>query len=745
MSSESIASPQESVLPRSTIIAVPWYRVALGLILVLTAILDFFQLDRIGLGNTYYAAAVKSMLTSWHNFFFVSLDPGGFVSVDKPPVAFWIQAASAKLFGFSGISLLLPQAVFGVLSVALLYHLVARVFGRPAGLLAALALALTPVAILVNRGNLIESTLVLALLLAAWAILRAAETGQLRWLLLSAFLVGVGFNIKMLEAYLALPAIILVYALGAPVRWWTRVWHLALAGVVLLVVSLSWLTAVDLTPVSQRPYVGSSGNNSELSLALGYNGLGRLTGNAFAFLNGGTSLSKTISNLSPTSLGFTQGEAGGTGIERLVNAELGGQAGWLLMLAIIGLVVAAWQHRARWPLDRQHQSLVLWGGWLLTAGAFFSVAGFFHAYYLATIAPPVAALAGIGIVSLWQDYEPDPGERLRRGGWRGWLLPVALVASALVEAHILSYFPDWSRWLTPLVVGSSALVAIALLAFRLKWLPRAGLQSGGPLGMSRSVALVATGLGVLALLLTPSIWTEYTVANAAGGLVPSAGPGGRGGFGFGGGRPRSGTGTVFRLPNGAVFVRGFGPPGYGRVGGGPRFGPPGGGPRGDIGTTADKNLVRYLESHQGHTKFLVATLNAGTAEPFILTTGRPVMALGGFMSDHILTVSQLATDVKNGTVRYFLLSSFDRNGPGNVPKQLRAYLDRRGGSQGRFRGGFGGPGGNGNNDLVQWVSKNCSVVPAGAYHSTSSSSAGGFGGGQQLYDCGAYAAAHAGA
>src|SRR5205807_1915393 len=152
---------------------------------VLAAILDFFQLDRAGLGNTYYAAAVKSMLTSWHNFFFVSLDPGGFVSVDKPPVAFWIQAASAKLFGFSGISLMLPQALAGVLSVALLYHLVARVFGRPAGLLAALALAITPVAVVDNRGNLIESMLVLALLLAAWAILRAAETGRLRWLLLS--------------------------------------------------------------------------------------------------------------------------------------------------------------------------------------------------------------------------------------------------------------------------------------------------------------------------------------------------------------------------------------------------------------------------------------------------------------------------------------------------------------------------------------------------------------------------------
>lgn len=737
MASEPIASGEATALPQSTVIALPWYRLALGFVLLLAALLDFIQLNRIGLGNTYYAAAVKSMTENWHAFFFASLDPGGFVSIDKPPVAFWLQAASAKLFGFSGISLMLPQAVAGVLSVALLYHLVARNFGRPAGLLAALALAVMPVEVLVNRSNLIESTLVLVLLLAAWAVIRAAETGRLSWLLLGAFLVGVGFNTKMLEAYLALPALILLYLLGAPVRWWTRLLHLGVAAIVLLVVSLSWATAVDLTPVSQRPYVGSSGNNSELSLALGYNGLGRLTGNAFSFLNGGTTVSKTISNLSPTSLGFTQGEAGGAGITRLVNAELGGQASWVLGLAIIGFLVVAWQGRPGYPLgvplDRQQQGLVLWGAWLLTAGAFFSVAGFFHAYYLATIAPPIAALAGIGIVTLWQDY--------RRPGWRGWALPIALVVSAVVQAHILSYFPAWNSWLTPLVMGSSVILAIALIAVRLRW------------RMKRSLALGATGLGVLALLLTPSIWAEYTVAHASGNLVPSAGPGGRG-FGFGGGRPRNGAGRgfVFRPGTGGQGFgpargEGFGPPPAG-FGGSPgdRFG--GGGPGGDDGTSTNLNLIRYLEAHQGKTRFLVATLNAAAAEPFILTTGKPVMDLGGFMgADRILTVSQLAQDVKNGTVRYFLLSAGgDRFGPRNIPARFREELERRGGFRGGFFGRFGGgPGGNGNNQLTQWVSKNCSVVPASAYHTVSLSAAGGFRGGQQLYDCGAYAAARAGA
>jgi 4-amino-4-deoxy-L-arabinose transferase-like glycosyltransferase len=393
----------------------------------------------------------------------------------------------------------------------------------------------------------------------------------------------------------------------------------------------------------------------------------------------------------------------------------------------MGFIAAAWQHRPRWPLDRQHQSLVLWGGWLLTGGAFFSVAGFFHPYYLATIAPPVAALAGIGVVSLWQDY--------RRGGWRSWGLPIVLIASVLVEAHILGYFPDWNRWLTPLVVGGSVVVALALILIRLKW------------RLNQSVALVATGLGVLALLLTPSIWSEYTVAHAAGGLVPSAGPGGR--FGFGVGGPGFARGRRFTFAGGgsAGFPGGgpgFGPPGAGgfegfRFPGDTRFrGAPGGraGGFGGEGTTANPNLVRYLEAHQGHTRFLVATPNAGAAEPFILMTGRPVMALGGFMDDRILTVHQLASDVRNGTVRYFLLSGRgDRFGPRALPAQVRRYLERRGRFRGGISGRFGGPGG-ANNDLMQWVIKTCRVVPPSTYHTVSISAAGAFGGGEQLYDCG---------
>jgi 4-amino-4-deoxy-L-arabinose transferase-like glycosyltransferase len=210
-----------------------WYRIALAAVLMLSAFLNLFQIAQEGYGNNYYAATVKSMFTSWSNFFFVSFD-AGFVSVDKPPLGLWVQAASAWLFGFQGWALLLPQAIAGVLSVALIYHLVRRTFGPVAGLLAALALAVTPISVAVQRNNVMDVLLILALLLAAWAFIVAAERGSLGWLLVGATVIGLGFNTKMLQAFLVLPAFYLLYLLAARTPWWRRSLHLGSATVVLV-------------------------------------------------------------------------------------------------------------------------------------------------------------------------------------------------------------------------------------------------------------------------------------------------------------------------------------------------------------------------------------------------------------------------------------------------------------------------------------------------------------------------------
>jgi hypothetical protein len=191
--------------------------VALAAILVASAALRLWRLDRNGYDNESYAAAVRSMAASLHNFLYNAFDPAGFVSVDKPPLALWIQVASVKIFGFHALSILLPQVLEGVASVWLIHHLVRRSVGAPAGLLAGLLMALTPVSVAVDRSGNTESCLVLVMLLAAWALLRATETGARRHLLLAMGLIGVGFNVKMLAAFVVLPVFALVYAVAAPV------------------------------------------------------------------------------------------------------------------------------------------------------------------------------------------------------------------------------------------------------------------------------------------------------------------------------------------------------------------------------------------------------------------------------------------------------------------------------------------------------------------------------------------------
>ena len=695
-----------------------WHRLALAVIILIAVFMDFFQLGEGGFG-TYYAPAVRSMMDNWHNFFFASYDPGGFVTIDKPPVGFWLQVASAKFFGFTPFSVLLPQALAGVLSVILLYYLVRRHFGVVAGLLAALALALSPISVATNRNITIDSTLALTLLLGAWAVLRAAETGRLRWLLLAAATVGIGFNIKMMEAYLVVPAFGVLYLLAAPKSLWMRIGHLALALLVLLTISFSWALAVDLTPASQRPYVGSTQDNSEISLALGYNGIDRLLRGFGRGGFGGRSRTSVNTNTptearnagrngSPTSgtpptsgapstnnnngsntIGRNAGQqpAGGfggffgtgtPGLLRLFNEPLAGQIAWLLPLALCGMLALAWQRRPRFQHDRQQQSLVLWGMWLLTMGIFFSVAGFFHQYYMTEMAPAIAALFGIGLVTMWHDY--------RSGSWRGWLLPLALVATVAEQIHILTSYPAWGQWLIPLI--------IVLCAFAVGWLLIARLAPHLRVkALSIRSLMPALGIGVLAMLLAPTVWAAIPVIQPtpAQANLPLAGPSQRDGFrgNFGGWQ--------------------------------------------DERSSVDPALIHYLETNQGKATFLVATLSSMTADGIILATNKPVMAMGGFSGgDPILATNQLASMITQGTVRFFLIGTRRQLSPqvlDQFPQQFRNRLQQ---------GGFSF-GGRQQSALTGWVTQHCTIVPASLWQTagTSAEAGGGSGpfGANQLYDC----------
>src|SRR6516162_3301008 len=276
LGNESVALVEESdVPPRSRRIVMAAECIGLVLTVALAGGLRLWNLQQNGWGTTYYSAAVRSGMESWHNFFYNSLDPGGFVCVDKPPVAIWIQVLSAKLFGFTQLSVLVPQAVMGTLSVLILWHLVRRRFGPLAAVLAALSLAVMPISVAIERSNNTDACLAFVLLLSGWALLRAAEKGSVWLLMLSMFLVGIGFNTKMLAAFVVLPTFYLVYLLGAPVSWRSRLGDLALASFVLFSVSLSWAVLYDLTPEDDRPYADSTQNNSMLTLIVQHNGVER--------------------------------------------------------------------------------------------------------------------------------------------------------------------------------------------------------------------------------------------------------------------------------------------------------------------------------------------------------------------------------------------------------------------------------------------------------------------------------------
>jgi 4-amino-4-deoxy-L-arabinose transferase-like glycosyltransferase len=467
---------------------------------ILAGALYTWGLSRTGMGNSYYAAAVKSGATSWKAFFFGSIDPGSFITVDKPPAALWVMSLSARVFGFSSWSMLLPEAAAGVGSVLILHRLVRKWAGDLSAHLAALALAVTPVAVVMFRYNNPDAFLTLLCLGAAWALWSALETGRTRGLLLSAALLGLAFDTKMLQAFLVLPAMALVYLVAGPPRLARRLLQLVAAAAVLVVSAGWWVLAVALWPTASRPYIGSTSDNSILSLIFGYNGLSRIFGNS--------------SGAGPGGGGGGAGFGGTSGLLRLFNADNGSQVGWLIPLAFVGLVCGLWLTRRAQRSDRGRAGWILWGGWAAVSAAVFSLSqGIFHPYYSVQLAPAVAALAGAGGVALWHLG--------RRNRALGWILPATIVATAAVAVEIMDRTPSYHPALRSAIAVGAALAA-------------AGLLAATYLRQARILVVAAT-LAAASLLAAPAAYALAATTSSASGPTPSAGPTAAGGLRIGGG------------------------------------------------------------------------------------------------------------------------------------------------------------------------------------------------------------------
>ncbi|GGV18362.1 glycosyl transferase [Streptomyces griseoflavus] len=640
-----------------------WARPALLALLLVTGVLYLHGLSASGYANSFYSAAVQAGSESWKAFFFGSLDAANAITVDKPPASLWPMELSVRIFGLNSWAILVPEVLMGVGTVAVVHASVRRRFGAVAGLIAGAVLALTPVAALMFRFNNPDAMLALLSSVACYLVLRAVEDGRTKWLVWAGVAIGFAFLTKTLQAFLVLPALALVHGACAPVRMRKRLTQLALATAALVVSGGWWVAVVELWPASSRPYIGGSQNNSFLELTFGYNGLGRLNGDETGSVGGGGG-----------GMGGGGGQWGESGWDRMFGAEVGGQISWLLPAALILLAGGLVLTRRAARTDLARASFLVWGGSLLTTTAVFScMAGIFHEYYTVALAPPLAAVTGMGTVALWER---------RREPWVSLTLAAAGTATAAWGYVLLDRTPDYLPWLkwTVLVGGSAAALGLAL---------------AGRVG--RRVALGAAGLALVTALAGPTAYTLSTVQQGHSGSIVTAGPagagmggggrpGGGGGPGWGGGFPGGGRNEQGQTPPGG-FTDGAGGAG-GFPGGGPtgrdggqnsqggRNGPPtgrnqqnapggsaeagampGAGGMGGLlgGADVGAEAKELLETDAGDYTWAAAAVGAQNAAGYQLATGAPVMAIGGFNgTDPSPTLDRFKEYVADGRIHYFV-------------------------------------------------------------------------------------------
>jgi 4-amino-4-deoxy-L-arabinose transferase-like glycosyltransferase len=698
----------------------------LWLVALLAGALTFWGLTRNGYANTYYAEAAQAASRSWTAWLTNAVDTSGSDSLDKGPLSNMLMGLSGRVFGFSSFSMLAPEALCGVGAVLVLHNTVKRTLGHRAAILAALMLALTPIFVAMSRFNNPDALLVLLEVSAAWALVRALQSGRTRHVLLCGVFVGLAFNVKMLQAYLIVPCLAATLLIAGQGTVRRRVGQLLAGSAAMFAVSFVWYGTMMLIPAVNRPWVGDTTDNSWFSLIFGANGLSRVSGE-----NSGPGGGATF--------------GGVAGPLRLFNSIVGGQIAWLLPLALVGLALGLWSSGRTSRTDLRRSAYLLWGGWAVVSWAVFSFStGIFHPYYTTALAPAVAVLASGGLVAMWDRSHDSVAWTVA--------LAVSLVGTAAPAAMLLGRAKGFVPFLAPAVMVVAVLAACTLLLARLA--PVLGSSS-----VRNRLALVAVAAGLAAMLAGPTAYSIATVGKSLSGGDPLAGPasadagldGGPGGAGQGagfGGRglraggvpgsaglrppgagapsggvpggapPAGGSAGASAPPNlfgsgssasagtrgaassarsgGALAGKGFGASGIG-VGAGAGAGP---------GAGVSKALVSYLKAHQGKAAYLVAAVGSNTAGPIALESGRNVINMGGFMgSDPAPSLAKLKGFIDSGQLHYVLLGSGGSAGASGA---------RAGGAPGGAGGGAPGSTSAATSKAISerdaWVEKHGTVV-----------------------------------
>ncbi|CDP82907.1 MULTISPECIES: ArnT family glycosyltransferase [Mycolicibacterium] len=489
---DASAEPALEVPPSS-----PWIareRLALPALLVATALAYLWNITVNGMGNQFYAASVWAGSLNWKALLFGSLDPANFITVDKPPVSQWVMGLSGQLFGFSSAGMLIPEALMGVGSVALLYGAVRRISGPRAALLAGAVLALTPVAALMFRFNNPDAVMVLLMTAAAYCSVRALEHNGARWMALAGVALGFAFLAKMLEGLMVMPAIGLVYLIAAPAAMRVRLLHL-LGSLTAFLAASGWFVLLTLAwPASSRPYLAGSTDNNFMNLVLGYNGFGRVLGHNHYGIN---------PDAHPAAGPHHGGWGDQTqGLPRLFTGEFGFEIGWLLPAALVAVVLVLISRRGRPRTDLVRAGTILFGSWLLIDGLVLSfMKSMVHPYYCLSLAPAMAAMFAIGVAEMWHRRD----DRLGQIG-----LATLLLGAAVWGFWILGRNASWLpalRW--AILVSAVGCVAVLLAALR---------------GGHRAVAIVALAAALAGGLAGTTAYTVATLGQPHTGGGPSVGP-----------------------------------------------------------------------------------------------------------------------------------------------------------------------------------------------------------------------------
>jgi len=707
-----------------------WARPVLLGIAAVAALLYAWNITEAGFAP-FYSVAVKSMSESWKAFIFGAFDPKATITIDKLAGSFLPQALSARIFGFHAWSLALPQVIEGVISVLVMYRVVRRWAGVMPGLVAAGLFTLTPIAASMFGHSMEDGALTMCLVVAAYFYQRAVSEARLRSLIWAGVWVGLGFQTKMLQAWMVLPALAIGYLVCAPVGLRRRIWQTGVAGVIMLAVSLSWIALYTFTPASDRPYVDGSTDNSAIAMVFGYNGLERFgitikgavtsgpgvtTGGGGATRSGTTGVpggtpghgtkgggfggtppgGTTSGGTAPGGKSFgggggaSSGSSFGSGWTKLLGSDYGPEVGWLYPLAILTVIFGlAWTRRAK-RSDHLRAGFVFWGLWLVTFGLIFSkMSTIPHTAYVASLAPPLAALGGTGIVMFWRTY--------RASGWRGWVLPAVVAVQTAWAIFLWRDYGGFLPWARDIIVAAGIVAILVMAGARLSR------------RVNARIATAALACGVAAVVAAPGAWAASVLDTKYGGssFNASAGPAGDT-FGGGGGTATGSFASITKSSaDGATYGRYGGRTGTGRTGTGRTgFGGAGGGGGGitnSASTTlsaSEKELYNYVEAHRDGAGYLMAVASWETASPYILATGQEVLAMGGFSGTvPEPTLTKVEELVHTGQLRFFLLDSTTGTGTG---------------------GGFGGSTDSTSTKISAWVEKSCSKVPAKDYGGSTS-------------------------